>query len=84
VNGNIDIDRISLRVEGVERGTARRLARLVAERLVPALELSAGEASLERLRVELTAMPSEDPDSIATRVATVVALRLGQTLEAGR
>lgn len=84
VNGNVTIDRISLRVEGVEPGTARRLAQLVAERLVPALQLSAGEASFERLGIELTAFATEDADAIATRVAGEIAMHLGQRLEAGR
>lgn len=84
MNPNIDIDRISLRVEGIDRAAARRLGRLVAERLAPALALFPGEGAFERLEVELTALPSEDPDSIAARVAGAVALRLGRTMEAGR
>jgi len=83
---SIDIDRLSIRVSGVERDTGRHLGRLVAERLAAALQLRPGEASLERLHVEVAARPAESPESLAGRIAAQVALLIGSesALEAGR
>jgi len=83
---SIDIDRLSIRVPGVERELGRRLGRQVAERLVSSLALAPGEASLERLHVEVAARPGESPDALADRIAARVALLVGaaSTLEAGR
>ncbi len=80
----VEIDRISLRVPGVERDAGARLARLVADRLVPALALVPAEASLPRLRLELVSRPGEDPEALAGRVAARVAVLIGEALEAGR
>jgi hypothetical protein len=83
---SVEIDRISIRVPGVERDLGRRLGQLVAERLAPSLQLGPGEASLERLQVEVTARPAESPESLAARIAAQVALLIGSqgVLEAGR
>ena len=83
---SVEIDRISIRVPGVERDLGRRLGQLVAERLAPSLQLGPGEASLDRLQVEVTARPAESPESLAARIAAQVALLIGSqgVLEAGR
>lgn len=83
---SVEIDRISIRVPGVERDLGRRLGQLVAERLAPSLQLGPGEASLERLQVEVTTQPAESPESLAARIAAQVALLIGSqgVLEAGR
>ena len=83
---DVQIDRISLRVPGVDSELGKRLGQLVAEQLAPSLQLGPGQASLERLHVELTAQPSESMESLAERIAAQVALQLGaaSVLEAGR
>lgn len=83
---SIEIDRLSIRVPGVERDLGRRLGQLVAERLAPSLQLGPGEASLERLHVEVAAQPAESTESLAERIAAQVALLIGSesVLEAGR
>jgi hypothetical protein len=82
----IEIERISIRVPGLDGDTARRFARLVAEGLVPSLQLGPREGSLERLRVELARRPSEDADALAARLAERLTLLIGETstVEAGR
>ena len=84
MSAGLQIDRISLRVPGVERELGVRLARLVAERLAPALALAPGEGSIERLQIELTARPGESADSLAGRIVAQVAVLIGEALEAGR
>ncbi len=83
---DVQIDRISLRIPGVDRELGKRLGQLVAEQLAPSLQLGPGQASLERLHVELTAQPSESMESLAGRIAAQVSLQLGSSsvLEAGR
>jgi hypothetical protein len=82
----IQIDRLSIRVPGVERGLGRRLGQLVAERLASSLQLGPGEASFDRLHVELAADGAESPEALAGRIAAQVALLIGDpgALEAGR
>jgi hypothetical protein len=82
----IEIERISIRVPGMDGDTARRFARLVAEGLVPSLRLGPREGSLERLRAELTQGPAEDADALAARLADRLTLLIdgGSTVEAGR
>jgi hypothetical protein len=82
----VQIDRISIRVPGVGRDPGRWLAQLVAAQLAPSLRLGPGEASLERLHVELAAEPAESQESLAGRIASQVALLVGaaSSLEAGR
>jgi hypothetical protein len=86
VNGPVEIDRISLRVPGLDRAAARRLAQQVALRLADGLRLAPGEASLERLRIELNAQSGEHPDALAGRIAAQLVRLIGEasTLEAGR
>jgi hypothetical protein len=83
---SVQIETISIRVPGVERDLGRRLGQLVAERLAPSLQLGPGEASLERLHVEVAAQPAESTESLAERIAAQVALLIGSesVLEAGR
>ncbi len=83
---DVQIDRIGIRVPGVEHDLGRRLGQLVAERLAPSLQLGPGESSLERLHVEVAARPAESPESLAERIAAQVALLIGSesALEAGR
>ena len=86
MSSGVEIERISIRVPGLERDAARRLGQLVAERLAPSLQLGPGEASLDRLRVEVAARPAESPESLAARIAAQIALQIDSAgvLEAGR
>jgi hypothetical protein len=86
MSGDVVIGEISIRVPGVDREDGRRLGRLVAERLVPELALAPGEASLDRLTIELRTAPLESPESLAGRIAAQVALLVGGAgaVEAGR
>jgi hypothetical protein len=83
---SVHVDRLSIRVPGVDRELGHRLGREVAERLAPALALAPREAALERLRLEVTAQPNESAEALASRIAASVvsALGTGATLEAGR
>jgi hypothetical protein len=82
----IEIDRLSMRLIGVEPADARRLAELVAVRLAPALRLGPGDASIARLRVEVQAPPGADPAEVADRLAGNLALLINRALttEAGQ
>jgi hypothetical protein len=86
VSGLTSIDRISIRVSGVERDLGRRLGELVAQRLVPTLQPAPGEAALDLVRVEVPARPGEGADALAGRIATEISLAIARTEvpEAGR
>jgi hypothetical protein len=66
----VRIDRLALRVAGLDEDAARLLARLVAEGLAPGLLRPAGTAGLDSLRVELTADEADQgrPDLLARRI----------------
>jgi hypothetical protein len=72
--GDVHIDRLALRVSGLDEGAARALARLVAERLAAGLLRPAGAAGLDSLTVEVTARDSDltEPDALAQRIADQV------------
>jgi hypothetical protein len=80
--GEVHIDRLALRVAGLDEGGARRLARLVAEGLAPGLWRTAGVAGLDSLRIEVTASAAEQarPDVLARRIVDEV----GRTLARDR
>ena len=84
--GEITIDRISLRVTGMDPLEAKVLARAVAQRLAPALALAPGEASIPRLRVEVAAKRGERPEELAARAVARLAPLINRTAsaEAGR
>jgi hypothetical protein len=67
--GDIHVDRLALRVAGLDEDAARALARLVAEGLTPGMLRGAGIAGLDSLRVEVPA-DTEDgtPDLLARRI----------------
>jgi hypothetical protein len=77
---HVTVDRLGIRTPG-DAELGRRLAQLVAERLAEPLALSPGDASLERLNLELAAKPDETVDDLARRIATRVGLAL---MEAGQ
>jgi hypothetical protein len=71
--GRVEIDRISLRVTGMDPIDARTLAQAIAAGLAPTLSLAPGEASLDRLRVEVQARAGEDQDALARRAVARLA-----------
>jgi hypothetical protein len=75
------IDRLAIRLPGSDPNAARRLGQLVAERLAGPLALGGGDGALERLRVEVSEVPGEELDALATRIANRIA---GGVVEAGR
>jgi hypothetical protein len=82
----VTIDRISLRVTGMDPLEAKALARAVAQRLAPALALAPGEASIPRLHVEVAARRGERPDELAARAVARLAplINRASAAEAGR
>jgi hypothetical protein len=71
--GDVHIDRLALRVAGIDVDAARALARLVAEGLAPGMLRPAGIAGLDSLRVEVpTAGQSETPDLLARRIVDAI------------
>jgi hypothetical protein len=68
--GDIHIDRLALRVAGLDEDAAGTLARLVAERLAPSLLQRPGLAGVESLRVAVQAAAAEqgNPDLLAQRI----------------
>lgn len=83
---DVQIDRISISVPGIERELGQRLAALVAQRLAAPLRLAPGEASLERLHVAVSAESAEPAESLAARIAEQISLLIAGAgiLEAGR
>ena len=70
----IRIDRLALRVAGLDEDAARSLARLVAEGLAAGLHRTAASAGLGGLRVEVTADATAQatPDLLASRVVAAI------------
>lgn len=71
--GQIEVDRISLRVTGMDPIDAKALARAVAAGLAPTLSLAPGEASMDRLRVEVQAKAGDDQEALARRAVSRLA-----------
>lgn len=69
----VNIDRISLRVTGMDPIDARALAQAIATGLAPTLALAPGEAALDRLRVEVQAKHGEKPEVLAARAVARLA-----------
>jgi hypothetical protein len=72
--GDVHIDRLTLRVSGLDEGAARALARLVAERLTAGLLRPAGAAGLDSLKVEVKPGDSDraEPEALARHIADQV------------
>ena len=68
--GDVRIDRLALRVTGLDEDAAGTLAGLVAERLAPGLLQPPGLAGVESLRVTVQAAAAEqgNPDLLAQRI----------------
>jgi hypothetical protein len=81
-SGDAHIDRLVLRVAGLDEDAARALARLVAEGLAAGLPRAAGAAGLDALRLEVAATGAEQkaPDLLARRITDAI----GRTLARDR
>ena len=68
--GDVHIDRLALRVAGLDEDAARALARLVAEGLAPGMLRPSGIAGLDHLHVEVKAGAADQgkPDLLAGRI----------------
>jgi len=75
------IDRLGIRVTGIDQAAAGTLARLVAEGLAPDLVRSAANAGLDHLRIEVTASAADQtrPELLARRITS----ELGRALAHG-
>jgi hypothetical protein len=89
--GEVHVDRLRLRVAGLDEGAAEVLARLVAEGLVPVLGRASAGVGLDHLRVEVhaseggarhkgVATTAEAPDQLAARIVE----RVGRVLAGDR
>jgi hypothetical protein len=78
--GEVHIDRLVLRVAGLDEDAARTLARLVAEGLTPGLLRPAGLAGLDGLKVEVTTDGSDrdTPDLLARRIVGAIGRELAR------
>jgi hypothetical protein len=80
--GDVHVDRLTLRVAGLDEDAARSLARLVAEGLAPGLLQPTGTRSLDCLRVQVTT-DQRAPDLLARRIAGEVGRVLARDRVAG-
>lgn len=79
--GEIHIDRLTLRVAGLDEDAARALGRLVAEGLTPGMLRSAGGTGLDCLQVQVQADTEHStPDLLAPRIVDAI----GRTLARDR
>lgn len=82
---NVTVGRMRLRTPGRDADTGARLAQLIAERLAPPLTLPPGVTTVEKLEVEIQALPGEDPESLAGRITARLAGQLTRhSLQADR
>jgi hypothetical protein len=83
--GEVHIDRLVLRVAGLDEDAARTLARLVAEGLTPGLLRPAGLAGLDGLKVEVRADGSDRgaPDLLARRIVGEIGRALARDRVSG-
>jgi hypothetical protein len=68
----LTIDRLRLRAAGLDEGAARRLATLVGQALVPAVQLPTGSTAIETLRVEVAAHAGESPELLSQRIVDAI------------
>ena len=84
-HGDIHIDRLALRVAGIDQDGAHVLARLVAEGLAPGMLRSAGIAGLDSLQVEAQVGPADQgqPDLLARRIVDGIGRALARDRVSG-
>jgi hypothetical protein len=78
------IDRLAVRVTGLDEAQARTLARLVAEGIAPGLpELAGSDLGRVRLRVNASAAQQGSPDLLARLIASELSRVLGLRQDPG-
>lgn len=82
---DVHLDRLALRVAGLDEDAACRLAKLVAEGLTPGMLRPAGTAGLDSLQIEVAAKPGDekDPDALAGRIVDAIGRVLARDRVAG-
>jgi len=83
---DVHIDRLVLRVAGLDEDAARALGRLVAQGLAAGLARPSGTAGLDSLRLEVTtteAARDAAPDLLARRIAGEIGRVLARDRAAG-
>jgi hypothetical protein len=81
--GDVHIERLALRVAGLDEDAAVALARLVAEGLAPGLAGYGGLAGAGGLHVEVTAPGQGGPDILARRIVDEIGRVLARDRVAG-
>ncbi len=74
----LTIERLRLRVAGLDVGAARHLATLVGEGLAPSLQLPIGSTAIETLRVEVAAHTEEAPELLSRRIVDAIGRALAR------
>jgi hypothetical protein len=74
---SLTIERLRLRATGLDEGAARKLATLVAEGLVPSLQLPPGRTAIDSLNVEVQARAGEGPELLSRRIVDAIGHALG-------
>jgi hypothetical protein len=72
ISGHLHIDRLRLRVQGLDEDAARVLGRLVAENLAYDLRLPVGAGVIDSLKLEVADVPGAAPDELARQIAMTI------------
>lgn len=83
--GDVRLDRLSLRVAGLDEDAACHLAKLVAQGLAPGMLRPPGSAGLDSLKVEVAGRPGDDaePEALAARIVDAIGRSLARDRVAG-
>jgi hypothetical protein len=74
----LTIDRMRLRVAGLDEGAARHLATLIGEALVPSLQLPVGSTAIETLQLDVPAQAGESPELLSQRIVDAIGRALAR------
>jgi hypothetical protein len=82
---DIRLDRLSLRVAGLDEDAACHLARLVAQGLIPGMLRPPGSAGLDSLKVEVAGKPGDaaEPEALAGRIVDAIGRAVARDRVAG-
>lgn len=84
-SGDVHLDRLSLRVAGLDEDAACRLAKLVAGGLTPGMLRPLGSAGLDSLKIEVAGRPGDaaEPEALARRIVDAIGRTLARDRAAG-
>ena len=74
----LTIERLRLRAAGLDEGTARHLATLVAQALAPSLQLPVGATAIDTLRVDMATHTGEGPEQLSRRIVDAIGRALAR------